>query len=215
MPAPDSATPLIRMIGGPRGLVDSGLPTVAFATVAALATLHHAVLAAVLVALALAAFRLLHHEPLRYAAAGLAGVTLSAIVAVRLGNSAGFFLPGILTNLGYAVGCAWSIALRRPLVGLLAGALGHPVVGPRGRRMAVWTTAGWGLVFAARAGVQGVLFLAGLTGWLAVARLAMGWPLTLAALAATVVAFRTAGPEPSEPAQNSVSRVESAPRSAS
>jgi len=48
------------------------------------------------------------------------------------------------------------------------------------------------LVFVARFGVQGLLYHAGRTGWLGVARIAMGWPLTAVAAAATYLAIKSA-----------------------
>jgi hypothetical protein len=46
------------------------------------------------------------------------------------------------------------------------------------------------LVFLARGLVQRYLYDQDLTGWLAVARLAMGYPLTIGALAVSVLAVR-------------------------
>jgi hypothetical protein len=53
-------------------------------------------------------------------------------------------------------------------------------------------SAGWVLVFAARFVVQGLLYDADRTGWLAVARIAMGWPLTVLAALATYGAIKSA-----------------------
>jgi uncharacterized transporter YbjL len=51
----------------------------------------------------------------------------------------------------------------------------------------------WVLVFAARFVVQRWLYDEDQTGWLAFARLAMGYPLTAVALVVTVWAVRAAG----------------------
>jgi hypothetical protein len=53
-------------------------------------------------------------------------------------------------------------------------------------------TAGWALVFAARAVVQGVLYAMDRPGLLAAAKLLMGWPLTIAAVALTVAYVKRA-----------------------
>ena len=50
----------------------------------------------------------------------------------------------------------------------------------------------WVLVFAARFVVQRHLYDADETGWLGVARIAMGWPLTAVAALATYLAIRSA-----------------------
>jgi hypothetical protein len=50
----------------------------------------------------------------------------------------------------------------------------------------------WVLVFASRFVVQRHLYDADETGWLAAARIAMGWPLTAVAALATYLAIRAA-----------------------
>ena len=53
----------------------------------------------------------------------------------------------------------------------------------------------WVLVFGARYLVQSSLYEADSTGWLAVARIAMGWPLAAVAMLATFLAIRRAANE--------------------
>ena len=50
----------------------------------------------------------------------------------------------------------------------------------------------WVLVFGARFVVQRVLYDSDHTGWLVVARIAMGWPLTAASALVTYLAIRVA-----------------------
>ena len=50
----------------------------------------------------------------------------------------------------------------------------------------------WVLVFGARFVVQRLLYDADQTGWLAAARIGMGWPLTAAAAALTYLAIKAA-----------------------
>jgi uncharacterized membrane protein len=50
----------------------------------------------------------------------------------------------------------------------------------------------WVVVFASRFLVQQHLYQADQTGWLGVARIAMGWPLTAAAALVTYLAIRVA-----------------------
>jgi uncharacterized protein DUF3159 len=50
----------------------------------------------------------------------------------------------------------------------------------------------WVLVFGARFVVQHWLYVANEVGWLAVARIAMGWPLTALAALVTIWAVRRA-----------------------
>jgi len=147
--------------------------------------------------------RVLRREPLRYAANGFFGVLVSTLFALWLGRAEGYFLPGIIINAVYAAGFLVSIAVRRPLVGLIIGALSPgDTAGPingRVHRVHMWATAGWAAVFATRAGVQGALYLAGRPGWLAATKIALGWPLTLLAFAATMAAVRRARAAPEPP----------------
>ncbi|EUA34511.1 hypothetical protein I552_5294 [Mycobacterium xenopi 3993] len=53
-------------------------------------------------------------------------------------------------------------------------------------------TLAWVLVFGARFVVQRLLYDADQTGWLGVARIAMGWPLSVAAAMATYAAIKAA-----------------------
>jgi hypothetical protein len=61
----------------------------------------------------------------------------------------------------------------------------------------------WTLVFGARFVVQRLLYDADQTGWLGVARIAMGWPLTVLAALATYAAIKAA--------QRAMSAAEGAP----
>jgi hypothetical protein len=93
---------------------------------------------------------------------------------------------------------AVSLAIRRPYVGYLMAAL-DPRYAQWRRQPALLramdrATVIWGLVFLARALVQGTLYLAHHPGWLAVVNLAMGWPLFVAALAASYALARRAVP---------------------
>lgn len=193
-------TPLAAAIGGVRGVIDSGTPALVFVVVAALSTLHTAVVVALCFAAGLFVLRVARREPVRYAVSGCFGVAISALVALRLGRAEGFFLPGIVVNAIYTCAFVASVVVRRPLVGVIVGALGRPA--PSGAA-AAWTTLLWAGVFGLRAAVQGVLYLTGHPGWLAVVRLAMGWPLTLGALAVTAWAVRrtTTAPAPDPVAQ--------------
>lgn len=190
-PAPSA---LATAIGGPRGVLDSALPSVAFVLVYAQLGLRPAVGAALALAGVLLLVRLIRREPLRYAANGFFGVLVSTLFALWLGRAEGYFLPGIVINAVYAVAFLISIAVRRPLVGLVLAALGSgeakaPADG-RVARVHLWATAGWAAVFATRAGVQGALYVTGHPGWLAFTKIALGWPLTLLAFALTMAAVR-------------------------
>lgn len=174
---------LAQAVGGPLGLAESSLPAVAYVTVYSLSgqDTDRSALVAVALAAVLAVARLVRRETVRHALGGLIGVAFAAFVAARSGKAENFFLPGLLANLGYAAAFLVSIAVRRPLVGVIVGQLdgegrdwrAHP------ERVRAFTRASWmwaGL-FSLRLAVQLPLYLAGAVVALGVARTAMGLPL--------------------------------------
>lgn len=201
--APDSGAPdggarpkplLIESIGGWRGLVDSGLPVVVFVAVNAAAGLTAAVWAAIGAGALLFVLRLVRRETVQQAVSGFLGVAVAAFIASRTGEAKGFFLLGIWASFGYATLFACSALVRWPLVGVIwEYADGAGVDWRRDRRLLrvyTWTTLVWVGVFLSRGLVQRFLYEEDRTGWLAVARLSMGYPLTVGALAVTVLAVR-------------------------
>ncbi len=189
----DAPTPLAMAIGGKQGVLDSSIPAIVFVIAYNLFDLQRAIPAALVTGGALLLLRLARGEPLRYAINGFLGVAFSVFIAWRMGKAEGYFLPGIVINLAYAAAFAGSLLVRRPLVGVILGALGgSDVTSRRMRLVAWWSTAGWALIFGVRGVVQLALYRAGEVEWLGTARLAMGWPLTGLGLMATVAAVRWA-----------------------
>ena len=181
---------LIASIGGWTGTVITAIPTVVFVIVNALASLRPAIFAAVGAALALAVYRMARKQSAQQAISGLFGVLIAALIAARTGQARGYFLFGIWTSFAYAVPFAISVLVRRPLVGLLWEFLDPSPGGedtPWYRRRALLVayslaTLGATVVFLARGVVQATLYKDHATGWLAFARVAMGYPLYLAAV---------------------------------
>ncbi|MBF6348728.1 MULTISPECIES: DUF3159 domain-containing protein [Nocardia] len=188
---------LLEQLGGFAGLIYSTLPVLVFVPVNALLGLTVAIWAALGVAGAVLVWRLVRREPIQPAVSGFLGVGICALIAWRVGEAKGFFLFGIYTSLVYGAAFLLSILVRRPLVGVVWGVLnGHGGdwrTDPRVVRLYDLATAAWVLVFGARYLVQHHLYAADSTGWLAAARIAMGWPLTALALVVTVWAVRRAG----------------------
>jgi hypothetical protein len=197
---------LSEAIGGPRGLVDTGLPAIVFVVANALGGLTPAIVAAVVVGLALVVLRLYRKETLQQAVAGFFGLALAAFIAWRTGEASGFFLPGIIQQVALVLVAIVSIVIGRPYVGYLLAALDPKYAdwreSPPLRRAMAKATVLWGLIFAARAAVQGFLYLNDRVGWLATAKIAMGWPLFAAGLAVTYWLARRAAPPEPEPASD-------------
>jgi hypothetical protein len=187
---------LLEQMGGFSGLVYSSLPVLVFVPVSSLFGLTVAVIAALSVAALIMVWRLVRRESTQPAVSGFIGVGVCALIAYLMGESKGYFLLGIWSSLFWAAVFGLSVLLRRPVVGYIWGWVNGHDRGWRQVRRAVVAfdiaTLTWVLVFASRFVVQHHLYDADQTGWLGVARIAMGWPLTALAALATYLAIRSA-----------------------
>lgn len=185
---------LLEQIGGVAGLIYSSLPIVVFVPTSNFLGLRAAVLAALGVAAAVLVWRLLRRQSTQPAVSGFFGVAVCALIAYLMGDSKGYFLLGIWTSLLWAVVFAGSIVVRRPAVGYIWTWTSGQARAWRELRSAVYAydlaTLTWVLVFGSRFVVQRLLYNADETGWLGVARIAMGWPLTAVAAVATYLAVK-------------------------
>jgi hypothetical protein len=183
-------------MGGVTGLIYSSLPVVVFVPVSTFFGLMPAIVAALGVATLILVWRLIRRESAQPAISGFFGVGISALIAYIVGESKGYFLLGIWTSLLWAVVFALSVLIRRPAVGYIWGWVNSHDRDWRRVRRAVLVfdvaTIFWVLVFTSRFVVQQHLYDADQTGWLGVARIAMGWPLTAVAALVTYVAIRSA-----------------------
>ncbi|MGW8379838.1 DUF3159 domain-containing protein [Streptomyces sp. ODS28] len=198
-PAPEPAAKpaLLEQMGGTTGLVYTMLPIAAFVLANASLGLTAAIVTAVGVAVAISVLRLVRREPLQPALSGLFGVAVASFVAWKTGSAKGFFLMGIWSNLALCLLFLLSVAVRRPLAGIVWGALngtGTAWLGDRrSRRDYDIATLALTAVFALRFVVWQWLYDGDHTGWLAVARVAMGYPLLGLALLTVVWAGRRSG----------------------
>lgn len=187
---------LLEQMGGVSGLVSSVIPVIVFVLVNPLAGLQPAIWAALGAAVAVGVWRVIRAEPLQPAISGVLGVALCAFIAYRTGEARGFFLYGIWYSLVAGVAFAVSMVVRWPLVGVIWSGLNGSGFGWRAHRRARLlydlATAVWAGFFFARFGVQQWLYNADETGWLGVARLVMGLPLTAVALLVTIWVVRRA-----------------------
>jgi hypothetical protein len=187
---------LLGQMGGVSGLIYSALPVAVLVPVSTAFGLLPAILSALGVAAAILVWRLVRRDSLQPAVAGFVGVGISALIAWIVGASKGYFLLGIWASLIWAVVFALSILIRRPVVGFIWSWVNGHDRSWRGSRRAVLAfdiaTLTWVAVFASRFLVQHHLYDADKTGWLGVARIAMGWPLTAIAALVTYLTIRTA-----------------------
>ncbi|MGZ8179821.1 DUF3159 domain-containing protein [Williamsia sp. SKLECPSW1] len=187
---------LLEQMGGVWGLIYSTVPIVVFVAVNALSSLTPAIVAAIGVSVAIAILRLARREPVQPAISGLFGVAICAFIAYRTGDAKGFFLFGIWSTLVYAGAFALSIVVRWPLVGVIWNVVNANGTAWRKDRRTLLAydlaTAVWAVLFGVRYLVQSFLYDSDQTGWLAAARIGMGWPLTAVAALATVLLVRWA-----------------------
>ncbi len=214
---------LSEALGGARGMLEAAVPTIAFTVIFLTAhDLRLAIIVSVACAGALLAVRLVQRSTPQFVLNALFGIGLGALFAWRAARGGGdageqamaYFLPGLIYNLGYAIVMLFTVAIRWPLVGFIVGSVaGDPTAWHSDRNVVrlcsrlTWLLAAPCLV---RVVVQGPIYLAGRNGWwstdsavaaLGVAKLTMGWPLQVAALAAMLwVLTRNSIPlKPGEP----------------
>ena len=179
---------LSQSLGGMRGMLESAVPFVGF-TVAWVASrqLYLALGVAVGSALIMAVIRLVQRQSLKYVAQAVIPTAIAALVATRTGRAEDIFLPGILYNGALALLSLFTVAIRKPLVGFIIGAaVGDPTGWAKDRglvRMTTKLTLVLAVPYITRFVIQLPLFLSGQVVWLAVAKVALGWPLLVAALA--------------------------------
>jgi|SRR3954447_3534775 hypothetical protein len=176
-------------LGGVRGIVESAVPTLGF-TVSWITT-HELKLSLVVsagLALVLLAARVMQRTTVQFVFNSLFGIAVAAVFALRSGRAEDAFLPGLIYNAAYAVALSFSALIRWPLVGFMIGAVtGDPTSWRQDRQLlSLCTKLTWILAApcVVRVLVQYPLWAAHQAGWLGVAKLAMGWPLQLATLAA-------------------------------
>jgi len=174
---------VLNALGGKKGLIDSGLPSLVFLIVFNLSgkNITSAIYAAIGLSIVLTFIRIVKRETVQHAFSGLIGVGVCAFIARRSGNAADFYLPGLWINAGYALLYALTNLFKWPLLGVVLG----PILGENllwrkdPARLKAYTKAGWLWVgmFAARLIVQYPLYQSGHVNLLGTARLLMGYPL--------------------------------------
>lgn len=179
----DEREHFLHALGGRHGILDSGLPGLAFvvAYTASGQDLNTAIWTAIAVGAVLFGIRVVRRETLQFAIAGFFGVAIAAFIAKQTGRAEDFFLPGLLLNLGYAAAYAISIAIRWPLLGVIVGPLNNEGMDWRKdpERLRLYSRASWIWVgmFCLRLAVQLPLYFAGELVALGVAKTAMGFPV--------------------------------------
>lgn len=170
-------------LGGRRGVVESVLPGVVFLIVYTITqSLVWSVLTPLVASVGFIVARLIQRSPIQPAVVGLFGVAISATVAIVSGRPENNFVLGLWVNAVTLTVLIGSFLFRRPLIGVIAGALVGDSEWFRDRArftMASVATLLWAGLFGLRLAVQVPLYLAGepAVQALATAKLVMGIPL--------------------------------------
>jgi hypothetical protein len=184
-------------MGGVSGMLYSSLPVVVFVIVNfATKNLMAAIISALAAAVVIGVILAVRKGTVQPAISAVLGVGVAAFIAYKTGEAKGFFLFGIWQSVVYGSAFLLSIVVRWPLAGVIWTFLNGRDRSWRADKATVRdydiATFVWALVFFARFVVQRWLYDEDQVGWLAVARLGMGYPLMAVALVATVWAVRRA-----------------------
>jgi Protein of unknown function (DUF3159) len=177
---------VMSALGGTKGLIDSGLPSILFLITFNLGhNLKLALIGAVSISLVLAIIRLIMKDTVQHAVSGLLGVLICAYLANRTGNPSDFYIPKLLTNLGYGSAYLIGNLVGWPILGVILG----PLLGenflwrkdPVRKKAYIRASWIWVGMFFIRIAVQYPIYLSGNVNLLGTVNLAMGYPLFIAA----------------------------------
>jgi len=201
-----TASALLKAMGGVRGLVESILPGLAFLVIFTITQqLVPSVVAPVVIAIVFVIVRLVTRTPYTSAIAGVLGVALSAGLALVTGRAEDNFVLGFFINGAFLVAMLISIAVRWPLIGVIASLItseGSSWRADRAKfRVALVATILWCGLFALRLGVEVPLYFSGDTQALATLKLILGVPLYAATLWVTWLLVRAAYTRPQQAQQ--------------
>jgi len=186
---PEKARELLeefRAVTGKVGLLDTIIPPIIFLLLNGLAGFTAAMFGALGLSVLIAISRLRNGQSLVYALAGIGSVGLAIALALLLGRSEGFFLPGII-NGGLTVALALvSLLIRKPMVAWASYlARRWPLDWywhERVRPAYTEVTVAWLLYFALKLWWQASLFQANAVDELTLVNTLTGWPATIALL---------------------------------
>ncbi|HAV76450.1 MAG TPA: hypothetical protein DCX53_03755 [Anaerolineae bacterium] len=176
----------LRSVTNGVGVLDTILPPVLFLLLNGLVGFQAAMYGALGTAIVIAIMRLRRKQSLMYALAGMGSVALAFALALLLGRSEGYFLPGIV-NGGITIALALvSLLIRKPMVAWTSYFARrwplewywHAQVRPAYTEV----TLVWTVFFTLRLWWQVTLFQGQDTSQLAMVNALTGWPATIVLL---------------------------------
>jgi len=198
---------LSRALGGRRGMMEAAVPTITFtATYIGTKEIGLAIGLSLAAAVVMLVVRLAQRSSVQYVFNALVGIGVGTFFVWLGGRNGGdasqqalaYFVPGIIYNAGYTLAMVLSILARWPVVGFMVGSVADDPLewrrDPQIVRLCSQLT--WVLVVPCvlRVLVQAPIYFAGRAAddadpyvtALGLAKVGMGWPLQLAALAVMV-----------------------------
>ena len=190
---------VVNALGGKKGLIDSGVPSIIFLVVFNISKeVNTAIMSALALSLILAIFRLIKKDTIQHSVSGVIGVLICAYFANKSGNASDFYIPKLLTNLGYGTVYLIANLAGWPILGVVLG----PLLGenftwrnnPARKRMYVKASWIWVAMFFSRIAVQYPIYKSGNVNLLGTVNLAMGYPLFFAAAYGTWLVIKSGPP---------------------
>ena len=187
---------LSKALGGPRGIVESAVPTALF-TVLFLVTkdIRLSLVVSIGATAVLLLVRVVQRSTTQFVLNALFGIGIGAFFAYRASQSGGseedvaraVFTPGLIYNGVYAVVIVLTIVIGWPIVGFMVGSvMGDPTAWHSDKAMVrLCSQLTWVLAIPCviRVAVQLPLWLDHQIGLLGASKIALGWPLQLASFA--------------------------------
>jgi hypothetical protein len=190
---------VVNALGGKKGLIDSGVPSIVFLVVFNISKeVNTAIMSALALSLILAIFRLIKKDTIQHSVSGVIGVLICAYFANKSGNASDFYIPKLLTNLGYGTVYLIANLVGWPILGVVLG----PLLGENftwrnnlaRKRMYVKASWIWVAMFFSRIAVQYPIYKSGNVNLLGTVNLAMGYPLFFAAAYGTWLVVKSGPP---------------------
>jgi len=190
---------VVNALGGKKGLIDSGVPSIIFLVVFNISKeVNTAIMSALALSLILAIIRLIKKDTIQHSVSGVIGVLICAYFANKSGNASDFYIPKLLTNLGYGTVYLIANLVGWPILGVVLG----PLLGenftwrnnPARKRMYVKASWIWVAMFFSRIAVQYPIYKSGNVNLLGTVNLAMGYPLFFAAAYGTWLVIKSGPP---------------------
>ena len=168
---------------GRNSFFDAILPPIIFLLINGLVGFQAAMWSALILSAGIAILRIVRKQSLTYALAGVGSVAVAIGLALYLGKSEGFFLPGLISGSMTLLLTILSLVIRRPMVAWTSYIARrwpldwywHPQVRPAYSEV----TFAWVIFFTARLLLQFSLFENQNINSLALTNFVTGWPATI------------------------------------